>query len=289
MRVPILLFLLALPFVGCRDDAVVTEMARQHAGDAPVPALAGVGAPEDGLLTARVVYARTPEGDVTGYLARPDTAGLAPGRLPARQPAVVVIHEWWGLNENIRAMTRRLAQLGYTALAVDLFGGEMAETPERAQQLLGAAMRREAALEENLRQAVAYLREQEDAGPVGVIGWCFGGMWALRAGILLGDELDAVVMYYGNPVLDRDQLARLEAPLLGIFGAEDTSIPLEDVSRLDRALTELGKDVTIEVYEGAGHAFANPSGRRYLPEAAEDAWRRTTAFLAEHLGGQALP
>jgi len=284
---PLALALLLLSASGCRDaDPYAHEMGHQHAGDVPVPALAGGAGVDGDLVTARVVYARGEHGDVTGFLARPITAGAALGDVPANKPAVIVIHEWWGLNDNVREMTRRLAEQGYTALAVDLYRGEIAEAPDRAQRLLGEAMGRQPEIEDNLRQARRYLAEQEGAGPVGVIGWCFGGMWSLRAALMLGEDVDAAVVFYGNPVLARAQLARLQAPVLGIFGAEDTSIPVSDVRQFERTLQDLGKDVTVEVYEGAGHAFANPSGQRYVPEAAEDAWRRTMAFLAEHLRGE---
>jgi carboxymethylenebutenolidase len=255
------------------DNEYVERMAAEHAGDSPVAGAAGEAEGGGEVTTERVVYARVGGQEVTGYLARP-AAGGAPA------PGLVVIHEWWGLNENIETMARMLAQQGYTALAVDLYG-EVAETPERARELTQSVD--DAAARDNLRQAYRYLAQEAEAPRVGVIGWCFGGAWSLQAALMLPDELDAAVLYYGRLVTDRGELAKLDMPLLGIFGAEDQGIPVADVREFERVLADLGKDAEIHVYEGAGHAFANPSGERYQPEAARDAWQRTLAFLAEHL------
>lgn len=254
------------------------DMAAEHEGDRPEPS-AAVAEPASDVVGDPVVYGRIGEREVTGYLARPADAD-------APLPGLLVIHEWWGLNDNIRAMARRLAGEGYVALAVDLYGGETAETPEQARELMGGID--EAAALENLRQAQAHLSERLAATGdlderIGVIGWCFGGGWSLRSGLAMPEELSAVVVYYGHLITDRERLQALQAPVLGIFGAEDQGIPVESVRELEAALEELGKPAEIHVYDGAGHAFANPSGTRYRPEAAEEAWRETVDFLSRHL------
>jgi carboxymethylenebutenolidase len=198
-------------------------------------------------------------------------------------PGLIVIQEWWGLNDNIRAMADRLAGEGYLALAVDLYGGEVAEDRDKAMQLMQAAMNESAALEENLRQAYAYLEEEAGAPRIGTIGWCFGGGWSLNTALLLPDKVDATVIYYGRLVTDREALAKLGMPILGVFGAEDQGIPVESVKEFEAALDSLGKEAQIRIYEGADHAFANPSGTRYQPEAAADAWEKTIAFFNQHL------
>lgn len=260
------------------DDA----MAREHQDDRPEPSPAAAAEPAAEVSADPVIYSTADGRMVTGYLARPVQAERP-------LPGLLVIHEWWGLNDNVRAMTRRLAAEGYVALAVDLYGGEVAETPERARALVGTVDGARAL--QNLEGARAHLAarlgatgDREDR--IGVIGWCFGGGWSLRAALAMPREIDASVVYYGGPVTDRAELAKLEAPLLGIFGAEDGSIPLTAVRELESTLRDLGKTVEIHVYEGAGHAFANPSGTRYHPEAAEAAWRETVDFLSEHLHGR---
>ena len=254
-------------------------MAAEHAGDRPEATEASVTEPAVEVSGEPVIYAEIDGREVAGYLARPtDHDGPRPG--------ILVIHEWWGLNDNVRSMTRRLAGEGYVALAVDLYGGEVAETPERARELV-TAVAEERALE-NLRQARAHLEERLRAtgdleDRIGVIGWCFGGGWSLRAALAMPEGIDAAVVYYGRPITDRERLSRLEAPLLGIFGAEDRGIPVDRVRELERVLEELGKEAEVHVYEGAGHAFANPSGTRYEPEAARAAWEETVEFLDRHL------
>lgn len=265
-------------------DDTGERMSREHAGDRPEPAAAAEEATDHGadaveLVSQRVVYATVDGRQVTGYLARP--ADPPPGRLPG----LIVIHEWWGLNENIETMARMLARPGYVALAVDLYGGRTADSPEAARALVDdVAAHPETALA-NLRQAYDYLAGPMAAPRIGSIGWCFGGGWSLQTAVALPADLDAVVLYYGRLEADRNRLAPLAMPLLGIFGAEDQGIPVAEVRQFEATLKELGKDATIVVYDGAGHAFANPSGTRYHPEAARDAWQKTLAFLARTLKG----
>jgi carboxymethylenebutenolidase len=118
-----------------------------------------------------------------------------------------------------------------------------------------------------------------------VIGWCFGGGWSLQTALEVPQGISAVVMYYGQPEKDRVRLEGLRSPLLGLFGADDKSIPPAAVRELEANLKQLGKSAEIHIYDGAGHAFANPSGTNYRPAAAEDAWRRTVAFFKQHLKG----
>lgn len=261
------------------EPSYADRMAAEHAGDEPVPGAADDAeeAPAGEVHTERVVYATIGGQEVTGYLARP--AGSAAGH-----PGVIVIHEWWGLNDNVETMARMLAQEGYAALAVDLYGGGNAEDPEAARALMQKVMDDPAPAKDNLRQAHAYLTGELGAPRTGVIGWCFGGGWSLQTALMV-PELDAAVMYYGRVVTDPEELKALQAPLLGLFGAEDTGIPVDGVREMEAALGELGKDATIVVYPGAGHAFANPSGNRYQAEAAKDAWGKTVAFFGEHLKG----
>lgn len=263
------------------DDREAAErhaerMAEEHTGDRPVGTSLIEDPPKGLITTERVSYAELDGETVTGFFAEPaDATGDEPG--------VIVIHEWWGLNDNIEHMARKLAAQGYRALAVDLYLGMVAQRPDRARELMEATFERSAQLENNLRQAARYLREDRGAQRLGVIGWCFGGHWSLRTALLLGERLDAAVVYYGRLITDPDRLAALEAPLLGIFGEQDQGIPLESVEQFEGALRTLDKTHRIEIYPGARHAFANPSGTRFEPEAAEAAWDLTLTFLEKHL------
>jgi len=118
---------------------------------------------------------------------------------------------------------------------------------------------------------------------IGSVGWCFGGGWSLRTALMFPQELDASVIYYGELETDRERLAPLDVPILGIFGSEDSVVPADTVREFGRILTELEKPHEIHVYEGAGHAFANPSGENYDSDTAARAWAETTAFLNRYL------
>ncbi|MEZ5979065.1 MAG: dienelactone hydrolase family protein [Planctomycetota bacterium] len=194
-------------------------------------------------------------------------------------PGIVVIHEWWGLNDHIRHWADRLAASGYNAIAVDLYGGEVATTPDGAMNLMGSVDDLRAT--ETLAAAAKYLTEQLHAPKYGSIGWCFGGGWSLRTAVAQPD-LDACVLFYGRPITDAELLKTVRAPLLGIFGDQDTSIPPSAVDALDAALTEAGVEHTILRYD-APHAFANPSSGRYVQSAAEAAWSEVQEFLAKEL------
>ncbi|MFM7427434.1 MAG: dienelactone hydrolase family protein [Elainella sp.] len=252
------------------------QMLHSHQDDLPVPSAAVAQAPRTPITSERVTYGEIGGTPLTGYLARPADA-------TAPLPSLIVIHEWWGLNDNIEMMTERLAGEGYAALAVDLYEGKSAATPEEARALVQAAGQNPQRLEDNLRQAYAYLDGQQ-APKIGSIGWCFGGSWSLNTALLLPDQLDAAVIYYGGQlVTDANRLEALEMPILGIFGSLDDNPPVDRVRQFEAALKSVGKSPEIYIYEGADHAFANPSGRRYNPEAAAAAWQRTTDFLERHL------
>ncbi len=275
-----LLLTLCIAAVGCgAKDDYADRMAHEHRDDAPVANPMSEAKPGREVTAAEVVYATVDGQPITGYLARP--VGIENG------PGLIVIHEWWGLNDNIRAMARRLAGEGYTALAVDLYRGEVGEDRDAAYALMLAANGNPAAAEDNLKQADQYLRREIGSMTVASIGWCFGGGWSLNTALLLPDSLDAAVIYYGQLVTDPERLVTLQMPILGIFGAEDQGIPLESVEAFSSALDDLGKDATIIVYPEADHAFANPSGHNYQPEAAEAAWIETVEFLSRVLGGGA--
>jgi carboxymethylenebutenolidase len=257
------------------NDDYAERMAREHAEETPEASGAAAMAPRVEVAGEEVLYGTVDGKPLRGYLAHP-VAGAD------TLPGILVIHEWWGLNDNIRAMARRLAGEGYAALAVDLYGGESAGDPQAARRLMQAAMQDRQAGIRNLAAAADFLRGR-GAERLGTIGWCFGGGWSLQAALQLPEQVDAAVMFYGQPVTDPQELARLDAPLLGLFGGADRGIPVDTVRRMEAELEQLGKPATIHVYPDANHAFANPSGQSYDAAAAEDAWRRTTAFFAAHL------
>ena len=263
--------------MACRsgDKDYLERMAEEHENDTPVSNVS-MDEVQDSVTAETVTYATVGDNEITGYLAKP---AEAEGDLPG----IIVIHEWWGLNDNIRMMARKLAAEGYTALAVDLYNGKVAETSDQARQIMSEAMKNEDAAVSNLKQAHAYLVDQYNAPRTGVIGWCFGGGWSLQTALALPGEVDATVIYYGRLETDPGTLEKLQMPVLGIFGSEDRGIPPSTVNEFEAALNEAGVENSIHIFEGANHAFANPSGSRYMKEAAEDAWKKTVAFFEENL------
>jgi carboxymethylenebutenolidase len=254
----------------------VAATAAEHEHDAPTPTPLAVAEPAVPVLEQTLAYGEGSTSNLVGYLAMPaDAAEPLPG--------IIVIHEWWGLNDNIKAMTRRLAGEGYVVLAVDLYGGATATTPDAAQALMAATFEDPEAVGKNLRQAYDYLDKYALAPRIASVGWCFGGGWSLQAASLLPDALDAAVIYYGQLITDRSRIAAIDVPLLGFFGALDASIPVRGVQDFRSTLQDLGKNAEVLIYPRADHAFANPSGGNYNEEAANDSWEKTLAFLSRHL------
>ena len=257
------------------------RMMEQHRDDTTTAS--PVAQEPDIPVTAEDVRYGTVGGEfVEGYLAAP----TSPDSVAEALPAVILIHEWWGLNDNVRTMARRLAGEGYRVLAVDLYGGEVASTPAEARQLMSLATDEPDRLMQNTEAAYDYLTSEHDAPRVAAMGWCFGGGMVLQTALALPEKLDGAVIYYGRVGnASQEQLAQLQMPIIGLFGGEDEGIPVADVRQFEATLEELGKDAEIHVYEGAGHAFANPTGQNYVADAAEDAWEETTSFLRETLYG----
>jgi carboxymethylenebutenolidase len=228
------------------------------------------------VLEQEVAYGEGQKNNLIGFLAMPkDAAEPLPG--------VLVIHEWWGLNDDIKAITRRLAGEGYVALAVDLYGGATAGTPDKAQELRNAVLDDPLQAQRNLRQAYDYLEKYALAPRVGSIGWDLGGGQSLQTALQFPDSLDAMVMYYGQVVDDREQLAKLKMPLLGFFGSEDKSIPVREVQAFRATLSDLKKNAEILIMVGNDHDFANPASPTYDERAATEAWSKTLEFLARNL------
>ena len=201
-------------------------------------------------------------------------------------PAVIVIQEWWGLNDWVRDQARALAREGYLALAVDLYRGQVADKQEDAHQLMmGAPPDR---ISRDLRAAFAYLQGRKDVlgAKIGSIGWCMGGRHSLA---LATEEprLAAAVAYYGAPPTDAGAIAKIKAAVLGNYGGDDKGPAPDQVRAFEAAMKKVGKTIDVKIYAGAGHAFANvnnPWGG-YREAAAKDAWARTAAWFAKYLKG----
>jgi carboxymethylenebutenolidase len=222
--------------------------------------------------------------DAKGYLVYPVSSN---DTISKKLPAVVMIHEWWGLNQNIKDMANLLAKQGFVVLAADLYKGEVASNQERAMELVQTARNNQNNSISNLQSAVKYLGSlpNVDGTKISSLGWCFGGGQSLQLALNSQDHpLAATILYYGTPlVTDQASLTKIKWPVLGIFGDKDQAIPVEEVNQFRTSLDQSGITNEIHMYNGVGHAFANPSGDNYAPKETEDAWQKTLSFLKKYV------
>jgi carboxymethylenebutenolidase len=198
-------------------------------------------------------------------------------------PAMIVIHEWWGLNDWVKDQAAKLADQGYEALAIDLYRGKVAATPDMAHELMRGVPEDRA--RRDLHAAFDFLQSQPNVRKdrIGAVGWCMGGGYSLDVAL---DEptLAADVINYGHLATDPNALRKIHAPILGSFGGQDRGITPDDVHKFEAAMKQAGKKIDIKIYDDAGHAFENPNNKDgYRAADAADAWQRTLSFLAETL------
>lgn len=268
---------LAVIAAGCGDSAPADDAAPADAtppgSDLPA-AIAGAGGELEGTDLRYV----DGDGLTTGYLAVPDGAGPF--------PALVIIHEWNGLQDRVRQLADDFADEGYVTLAADLFQGRTGSNREENMALVQEAQADQAGMIANLNAAVAYLKGRPDVtGRVGAMGWCFGGGVALSFG-LDGDNHEATAIFYGRLVDDPEVVARLDHEVYGTFGALDQGPSPESVAAFEAALEAAGIENDLHIYDDVGHGFwlrvdEDPEVRT---APAEDAWQRLKAYLERTLG-----
>ena len=198
-------------------------------------------------------------------------------------PALIVIHEWWGLNDWVKDQASKLSDQGYVTLAVDLYRGKVATTPDMAHEIMRGVPEDRA--KRDLHAAFEFLASQSDVKKdrIGSIGWCMGGGYSLDVA-LQEPTLAATVINYGHLATDTEALKKINAPILGLFGAQDHGITPDDVKKFGAILDQLGKKIDVTIYPDAGHAFENPNNKDgYRAADAANAWNRTVAFLAANL------
>lgn len=231
-------------------------------------------------VLAQMAAQTTKTQTITTAGGREVTAALAsPDKSSGRHPVVMLVHEWWGLNDQIKAVAVDFARQGYLAVAVDLFDGRVVTRPDEAKALVEKVKPEDAA--DTLASWAGWARNHpEGTRKLGVVGWCFGGGWALNAATIA--PMDSCVVYYGRVNLPPDQLAHLKGPVLGHFGRKDQFITPDVVDAFERAMKQAGKPYTLYWYD-AGHAFANPTGDNYRQADTQLAWQRTLEFLKKEL------
>ena len=198
-------------------------------------------------------------------------------------PAIIVIHEWWGLNNWVKDQGSKLSDEGYVTLAIDLYRGRVAKTPDEAHEIMRGVPEDRA--KRDLHAAFEFLAAQPNVKKdrIGSIGWCMGGGYSLDVA-LQEPTLAADVINYGHLATDTDALKKINAPILGLFGGQDRGITPDDVHKFEASMKQLGKKIDVRIYDDAGHAFENPNNKDgYRAADAADAWKRTVAFLASTL------
>jgi len=225
--------------------------------------------------TSKNVSYKSGDETVQAVLSTPEGKGPFPG--------IIVIHEWWGLNDWVKEQSAKISDLGYVTLAVDLYRGKVATTPDEAHEIMRGVPEDRA--KRDLGAAVDFLSSQSNVKKdrLGAIGWCMGGGYALDVA-LQEPTLRADVINYGHLATDPQSIAKINASILGIFGGQDRGIPVEDVKKFEQALKQQGKKVEIMIYPDAGHGFENPNNKAgYRADDAADAWQRTVKFFAATL------
>jgi carboxymethylenebutenolidase len=208
-----------------------------------------------------------------GYLAAPENTG----------PGVIVVQEWWGLNDHVKDICDRFASEGFTALAPDIYKGKKATSPDEAGKLMMALNIAET--EKILRGAIQKLLDDPAciSGTVGIVGFCMGGQLAMYAAATNPDQVSACVNFYGIHPNVKPPFERMKAAVLGLFGEKDSSVNPQAVEKLRQELTSKGKSVEFHTYKNVGHAFFNDTRPVYDESSAKDAWQHTLKFLRRHV------
>jgi carboxymethylenebutenolidase len=226
--------------------------------------------------TSKSVSYKSGDDTVQALIYTPEGKGPFPG--------ILVIHEWWGLNDWVKEQASKLSDLGYVALAVDLYRGKVATTPDEAHEIMRGVPDDRAA--RDLHAAFEFLKSQANVKKdrIASIGWCMGGGYSFDVA-LQEPTLTADVVNYGHLATDPESLKKINASILGIFGGQDRGISVDDVKKFQQSMKQMDKKVDIVIYPNAGHGFENPNNKTgYRADDTADAWKRTVSFLAETLG-----
>lgn len=270
-------FLLA---AGCTKPAESPTVGAGPGANSSAPSTGAQTNDPDGPLQAVVAetlaYAEVDDKLVKGHFVFPEDMVEA-------LPAIILIHEWWGLNADMRALADRYASEGYIVLAIDLFNGHTAGSPADARLLMQSVIENPGFASENLKQACEWVLSTTGATQVATVGYGFGGDWSLTAAIELPEDVDAAVVFYGQVSGDEAVLATLNAPVLGLFGGEDGRIPLASIDAMRTALDNLGKPYEVEIFPNGKGGFATPGSRNFNEHLESISWQRLTAFLRKYL------
>lgn len=275
MKNKIIIFILSLFtifFSSCQLQEKDTLLLNSHDKSEEVIDLEGPNKYED-VKELWVQYG-DPEKNFRGFLARPIDEG--------NYPAILMTHEWWGVNQNLKNRARRLAHEGFIVLAVDLYEGEVADNYDDATECSSKVKESMELSIEHLNAAEEFLRSLSSSnGKVASLGWCFGASITIQHGFQ--SQLDAQVLYYGSLDFDESLLSKINWPVIGFYGGQDFDVPVDSVTKFSNILDKNKVENEIYIYKDEGHGFANPTGPAHSEEVSNDSWGKMVNFLKKHL------
>ncbi|MEL6870285.1 MAG: dienelactone hydrolase family protein [Pseudomonadota bacterium] len=268
---------------GCGDSSAPANAPAtgQSASDPRETARSAEGSAADARETFAVAsleipYGETQDGLLRGHFAYPES-------MVEPLPAVIMMHDWWGLNDATKAAAEQLAAYGYMVLAIDFYAGEVAGTPERAGALSRQLLDNPEVADNSVRAGYDFLKNAAGAPVVATFGAAMGGYWSFKSSRLLPDQLAASVVFYGQVDTEEARIAEVDVPLLAVFAGADTSIRAKDVADFAATAEALDKQIQVHTLPNVRQSFANPDDRRFDAAAAQQAWDLTLDFLALHL------
>ena len=266
--------LLAASLSACTPSEEPTPVATPDiATPSPAPAAPDESPSEPReIISESLPYAEIADGLVYGHFA-------IPADMIDPLPAVVIVHDWFGLNQTVRSAAERLAGDGFIVLAVDLFSGQTADTVAAARELEVEVVENSRAAEDNLRQAIEFIRISSGAPTIAIVGYGFGGGWALRSALEPRSSLSAAVSFYGQVITDEDRLADSEVPFLGFFSESDRAVPVQNVRDFAASMRGLQKDADVQILADVRRGFVDVSSENYNGARAGEAWRQMVSFL----------
>jgi carboxymethylenebutenolidase len=226
------------------------------------------------FLSKHTVQAESKARRVPIYLARPTVSD--------KRPAIMVLHEFWGLTNQIRDIANKYASLGYVAAAPDLYGGLVAKDRDEAV-ILSKSVTPELS-SELLSSAFDFIASRDFVNrmKIGIHGFCFGGTHALNF-TCESKSLAASAIFYASKLPPKEKLSKIKAPMLVVYGDQDQVLKIDEVKELEHILKKLKKNVRFEIYPGAGHAFFNEGAPNYNEKASKDSWEKATEFFRAYL------
>jgi len=280
-----LVVLLALGACSTDDASPAGDGSGSAAGAQSRPSAAAEpsanGQPRD-VIAENLPYAEVNDELIYGYFA-------FPANMVEPLPAVLVVHDRWGLNDDVRASVERLAADGYIVLGVDLFAGQSAEDTSRARSLEIGVLEDRGRAQENIRQAIKFITDSSMPPSVSILGYGFGGGWALNAAIDQPDAFGAAISYYGQVPTEDAEINSLQVPFLGFFAESDRAVPIDSAREFSRKAEALRKDVEIRTFADVRRGFAETSAETFDAGASQAAWSHMLQFLDQRLTASATP